>query len=322
MLAAFALPQIHLGPRDVPIAVTGPKPAADRLTAQLQSDQPGAFEITNVADAARARQLILDREVYGAIVAGAPGPSLMIATAASPAVADALKELANRVDRRSAPRTTVTDVRPLPDDDPNGAGLSTGSLPLVLGGWLAAVIMLLAVRGTSRRLVGAFAFAIVGGLALAAVEISGFGAVDDGAYPLLSLSVALSLAATTWMILGLRSALGNPGLAAGAVLVILVGNPLSGLSSAPEMLPSGWSTLGQLLPPGAGGTLLRSAAYFDGNGSAEAVLTLAGWIATGLAMFLLGERRAQNGGGQAAAERTTKRTTTTTGGAAAPARSS
>jgi predicted dinucleotide-binding enzyme len=90
---------------------------------------------------------------------------------------------------------------------------------------------------------------------------------------------------------GLRSALGDPGLAVGAALVILVGNPLSGLSSAPELLPSGWGALGQLLPPGAGGTLLRAAAYFDGHGSGGALLVLAAWLLIGIALVVLGRRR-------------------------------
>ena len=80
----------------------------------------------------------------------------------------------------------------------------------------------------------------------------------------LSVVVALAIAATAWTILGLRSALGLAGLGVGAVLLILLGNPLSGLASAPELLPAGWGTLGQFLPPGAAGSLLRSSAFFDG----------------------------------------------------------
>jgi hypothetical protein len=48
------------------------------------------------------------------------------------------------------------------------------------------------------------------------------------------------------------------------------------------MLP-GWSgTLGQLLPPGAAGTLLRSTAFFDGNGATKPLLVLIAWLAFGL----------------------------------------
>ena len=73
---------------------------------------------------------------------------------------------------------------------------------------------------------------------------------------------------------------------------MLVGNPFSGMTSAPELLPTGWSTLGQLLPPGATGTLLRSVAFFDGAGGTRALWILVGWVVLGLALAVLGSRRA------------------------------
>src|SRR6187401_2609353 len=69
---------------------------------------------------------------------------------------------------------------------------------------------------------------------------------------------------------GLGSLFGRTGLAIGAGLAVLVGNPLSGLTSAPEMLPAGWGTFGQLLPQGATATLLRSTAYFGCSGANSA----------------------------------------------------
>ena len=40
--------------------------------------------------------------------------------------------------------------------------------------------------------------------------------------------------------------------------MVLVGNPFSGVGSAPELLPQPVGGIGQLMPPGAGGNLLRS----------------------------------------------------------------
>ena len=72
--------------------------------------------------------------------------------------------------------------------------------------------------------------------------------------------------------------------------MFLIGNPISGVASAPEMLPTGWGTLGQMLPPGAGGSLLRSTAFFDGAAAAGPVLILAAWLAAGLVLAALGRR--------------------------------
>jgi hypothetical protein len=76
--------------------------------------------------------------------------------------------------------------------------------------------------------------------------------------------------------------------------MMLLGNPLSGLTSAPEMLPSGWGSLGQLLPPGAAGTALRSVSFFDGAGAGRPFLVLSAWIAFGLLLCAFGATRTRS----------------------------
>jgi hypothetical protein len=77
----------------------------------------------------------------------------------------------------------------------------------------------------------------------------------------------------------------------GGATVLLLGNPLSGLTSAPELLPAGWGALGQMLPPGAAGTALRSTAYFDGAGATTSLWVLTAWFVVGVALMLLPVRR-------------------------------
>src|SRR6266540_5676453 len=86
---------------------------------------------------------------------------------------------------------------------------------------------------------------------------------------------------------GLGTLLGAGGVVLAALAVFLLGNPLSGLTSAPELLPQPWGAVGQFLPPGAGGTLLRSVAYFDGAAAATPAWTLAAYALVGLALILL-----------------------------------
>jgi len=49
------------------------------------------------------------------------------------------------------------------------------------------------------------------------------------------------------------------------------------------MIPGG--SLGQLLPPGAGGSLLRSTGYFDGAASGQHVAVLAAYALVGLTLL-------------------------------------
>jgi hypothetical protein len=260
MLMAFALPQLHLHPHKIPIAIAGPAPTATALDAQLEAGQPGGFDVTAVPNAAAAQARILDHEDYGAIVAGTSGLSVLTASAASPAVAQLVKNLASALQATRHTPVPVDDIRPLPAQDPAGAGLAASAFPLVLGGWIAAVVLMALVRGRSRRLAGGFALSVVGASTFVAIEKFWFGTVA-GNYFLISAGVALGIAATTWTILRLRSVFGNPGLVAGAVIIVLIGNPLSGLTTAPELLPTPWGTAGQYLPPGASASLLRITAF-------------------------------------------------------------
>ncbi|HEX5594406.1 MAG TPA: hypothetical protein VFX61_00035 [Micromonosporaceae bacterium] len=294
LLAAFAWPSVRSSVHDVPIAVAGPAPAVRQISAALNQRLPDAFEITEVADTAAAEQLIRDREAYGAIDVSSGAPQVILASASSPAVAQTLNSIATALNQAQSQGAStpaaVRDLVPLPADDPRGAGLAAGALPLVMGGLLAALLLARLVLGTTRRVIGAVAFAVTGGLAVAAILQFWLGSLT-GSYWANTGAVALTVAATSLTILGLESLLGSAGLGLGAAIMMLIGNPLSGTATAPEMLP-GWSgTLGQLLPPGAGGRLLRSTAFFDGHGATHSVIVLATWLTLGVLLCLAGSLR-------------------------------
>ncbi|TCO34119.1 hypothetical protein EV652_102184 [Kribbella steppae] len=290
LLIAFAWPAARSEPRDVPLAVVGPAPAVAQVEKGLEQAMPGGFELSAVPDRAAAVQKIEDREVYGAIVLDPQQPEVLTASAGGPAVAQIITQLATRLSPETPAK--VTDVVPLPADDPRGAGLAAGALPLVLGGIIAAALLTQLVRSGAKRMVGAVTFAITGGLALAAVLQFWLGSFE-GSYLSNSGVIALSIAAVSLTLLGLEWLLGRAGLALGAAMMMLLGNPLSGLTSAPEMLPSGWGALGQLLPPGAAGTALRSVSFFDGAGAAGPLVVLSCWLVAGLTLCGLGALRSQ-----------------------------
>jgi hypothetical protein len=102
--------------------------------------------------------------------------------------------------------------------------------------------------------------------------------------------MALFALAVAGTVAGLGALLDRAGLALGALVVFLVGNALSGVGSAPELLPQPWGEVGQWLPIGAGGTLLRSVAYFDGHGGAAALTVLTAYAIVGLVLVAAGRR--------------------------------
>ncbi|MFI6980147.1 ABC transporter permease [Embleya sp. NPDC050154] len=278
MVTLFAWPGARSEPRDLPIAVAGAPAEASALADRLERAHPGAFTVHAVADEAAARARIEDRRDYGAIVLGPAGPRLLTASAASATVAQSLPRYVAAVhEGRPVP---VVDVVPAPADDPRGAGLGGAVLPLVMTGMFSGIFLTLFVPRLRLRLAGAALFAALGGLAATGLLQGWVGALS-GPYAVDAGAVALLLLAVNLPIIGLAAVLGRPGIVLGAVTMFLIGNPLSGATSAPELLPQPWGTLGRLLPPGAGGNLLRSTAFFDGNGAGGHLVVLGAWIALG-----------------------------------------
>ncbi|WP_318206573.1 ABC transporter permease [Streptomyces sp. SJL17-1] len=287
-LWAFAWPAARTAPRDLPIGVAGPATAVTALEQDLARHE-GAFEVHRYEDGAAARAAIEDRHVYGAVVVSPGGTELLTASAASPVVAGLLRD-ALTAQAPEGTKIPVTDVVAAPAGDPRGAVLASSLLPLALAGAAAgAVTTLLGLRGgrAAGALVGAAALAGAVGAALAPSWLGALGGnwwAEAGVLGLTVLAIGSTFA-------GLAALVGKPGLGLGALLMILLGNPFSGVSSAPELLPSAVGTLGQWLPPGAAGSALRSVSSFDGAAAGGPLLVLALWAAAGLTATLIGARR-------------------------------
>ncbi|GGK62439.1 hypothetical protein [Nocardia camponoti] len=280
MLIAFAWPAVNVAPRDLPVAVAGPQSAA--VAQKLDGD---AFAVTTLPDANAARAALLDREIYGAIITGEGAPKVLVASAAAPVVAQQLGQVAQQLS--GVPAATVEDVVATSPDDPRGAGFGAMVLPLVMSGIAAAVLLTLLVPAPGLRLLGAATFGVVGGLVSTLIFHTWLG-ILPGNYLLLASIVGLATFAVAATIIGLAAAIGTPGIGIGALTMLLIGNPFSAATSAPELLPQPWGELGQLLPPGAAATLLRSVAYFDGAGAMGPLAVLLAWAGAGIALVGVG----------------------------------
>lgn len=290
LVLLFAWPAANAEPRDLPVVVAGPAPAAQQVAARLGT-QPGVFDITLVADADAADQALRDREAYAAFVAGPDGVELHTASAASPAVATLVSQAATQLGAQNGQPVRVTDVVPADPDDPRGGGFAAGFLPLAMGSVVFGVLIVFGAPDRIARLLGVLAFAIFAGLVATLALQQWLGILPDR-YLAGTAAIGLFALAAGGSVAGLASMFGHPGLGLGALLVFLVGNPLSGLSGAPELLPQPWGEVGQWLPVGAGGSLLRSAVYFDWAGAGRPAAILAGYALVGLALIVAAPRRA------------------------------
>ncbi|MDY5162116.1 ABC transporter permease [Leuconostoc citreum] len=320
MMTAFSLPAVNSGINNVPIGIIATNDETFQKMAKPLRNK--GFKVSEYATAYQAKAQINKRDIYGAISLDASGNlTVYEATAASAAVSQALTQIGNSVVTQqkaigsaqinqiiaktndvntikalnqklaqlNAKTAKIVEVRAFPKADSKGTGLAAGALPIALGGWIGAVAIANMVKGKRQKFAAVISFAVIGGLGLVAVIQYGIGTFD-GNYFLTSLGAMLGIAATGFFVLGILEVLGNPGLGIAAVLLILMGNPLSGLASAPEMLPTGWGALGQLLPPGATGTLLRNIAFFNGHAIAYPLTVLLAYVVVGMLLFKIGKK--------------------------------
>lgn len=319
VLLAFAWPNVTAKVQHLPIAAVG---NADQIS-QIASKAPeGALDVRTAASRDDAITQIQKREIYGAIVLGQT-PEILIASAASPVASQALSQLGSQLQQQIdqqviaqlkqglqqaqqraqtlpqaggpqaaavTPTVTVTDVAPLSSDDPRGTGLAIAGLPLAMGGMIGGILVALFVAGTWRRLGAVLAYGLMGGLGLAGI-LEGWFHVLQGSFWVNAGAIGLGIAATAALIAGLSALIGRAGIALGAVITMLIGNPLSALTLPKEFLPAPWGDVGQWLIPGASGTLLRNISYFPSADALFPWLVLAGWALAGAVLIAVGRHR-------------------------------
>ena len=216
----------------------------------------------------------------------------MTASAAGTPYSTILKQIGEGLSQTGQP-IHYTDVAPLTAKDPSGSAISMLALPMIFGGMSSAVAFSTMFKKSRRKqIIGAIGVAILGGIIASATLYFGFGAFEANFWPTTAV-IMLGIAAISLTVLGLNSLLGFAGIGLGAVLMLFVANPLSGLATGAAWLPSPWGTLGQYLPLGAAGTAIRSSAFFDGAAMGQPVTVLVCWIVVGLGLAAAGAWRAR-----------------------------
>jgi hypothetical protein len=283
VLALFAWPSANLEPRALPIGVAGPAAQAAAIEQRLER-QEGAFDVHRYGDETAARAAIENREVYGAFVAGPQGAKALTASAASLAVAQLLSRAAAEGPQGPLPVEDVVSA------GPRGAALPSSLLPLLIAGILTGVAASMLATGAAGRTALLATGSLLAGL-VATLIVQGWLDVVGGDWWANAAALSLTVGAVAAAVAGLNALLGRKGIALAALTMVLVGNPFSGVASAPELLPRPAGDIGQLLPPGAGGNLLRSTGFFDGAAAGGHVAVLAAWLIGGLVLLLAAQLR-------------------------------
>jgi hypothetical protein len=286
----FAWPAARVAPRVLPVGIVGTSSTAERALTELSNTQQGSFSFRLYANESSARTAILDRQIYGAFEITPTSLTVFNAGAASPVVAQLLTAVGHELASVTHPGATPlalksVDVVPTSASDPRGLVLSAAILPLTICSILIAlaVTQLHRRRPRPRQLAHLIGASVIGGLGAYVIAQGFLGALPHqplATWAGFSLTI-LAISASTSAALAV---LGPAGLGLSAAVMVFVGNPFSGVTSAPQLLPTAVDRIGQWLPPGAGASLIRNTAYFDGHAVGGHLAVLIAWATVGLAV--------------------------------------
>lgn len=301
LLLIFIMPSLKSGPHDLVLGVVAPDTEIAAVETAIANSSPGSFALVPFDNEEALAEAIRSQSVRGGLVLKQGDGKVLVASAGSAPIAASIGALGQSLGAQVGEELQFVDLVPLPSADPSGIGIGGLAFPLVFGGIVPVVAFSkMFPRSRPWALGGIAVFAGVGGLIVSALLTFVFGSVDVTAFWAVAGAVALGVAALAVPLAGLQEVFGGAGFTIGAMVMMFLGNPLAGIGTTGAWLPSGWGDFGQLLPPGAAGTLVRAAAYFEGAGGTQAALTLAGWVGAGIVLCLVAITRSRVGSKAAA----------------------
>ncbi|MFC8985050.1 DUF3533 domain-containing protein [Streptomyces sp. NPDC057115] len=283
-------------PKEIPLGVVAPAPEAKALVAELKKLPGNPVSPRVLGSAEEARQHIMERKLYGALVIEPDKSSdqLLLASAAGPPAAEALRKAVEQFEAAQQPPRSVaaTDIVPVG----RGDSLGLSAFYLVVGwcvaGYLCASLLAISfgfrmtsMRQAVIRLAALAVYAIGCGL-LGTVVIGPILGAMPGSVVDLWWVGALTVFAVGSVTFGFQGVAGVVGIGLTILIVVIAGNPSSGGVYPYPMLPTFWREIGPALPTGAGVWSTRSIAYFANHAMLGPLLTLAAWAAGGTAVTL------------------------------------
>ncbi|WP_159766512.1 DUF3533 domain-containing protein [Streptomyces sp. HM190] len=281
--------------RDAPFGVVAPPAVAEQTVARLERLPGEPLDPRKVADAAAARELILNREIDGALLVdpARTTDTLLVASGGGRSLATALTTLVGTLERSEGRTLRTVDVSPADLGDANGLTSFYLVVGWCVGGYLCASALAVSagarptdLRRGAIRLAALAVFSALGGLGGAVIAGPVLGALPGSVAALWGLGtlVVFAVGAAT---LALQCLFGIAGIGVAVLLVVIAGNPSAGGALPLPLLPPFWAAIGPALPPGAGVWVARSIAYFEGNDVTVALLVLSAWATAGAAITLV-----------------------------------
>lgn len=246
------------------------------------------FQMTEYKSADALRTAIKDRKIYAGFYNQGETAVLIVAPASGKLLRDNLVMTATGLLASLKIPLKVEDLVPLGKGDTSGLSSYTFQYGLLVPSFFFGLLLFMFAHGTSL----AWRFGLIGGYSLCAGIVGALtvdqvvGALTGHFLALAALGV-LYAAMAVLVTYGLSVLMNYAGAAIAGLALILVGNSVGGGSINQEFLPNGFRALGQVFPNGAFIRAVRDTVYFNGHNSGRAILVVALWALSGLALVVL-----------------------------------
>ncbi|HET6731455.1 hypothetical protein [Mycobacterium sp.] len=280
---AFAKPTLH----HMAVAVAAPQQVLDGIRGQ------DALAVTEVGDAAAARQQVYERHTDAAFAVAPNGEmKIYVAGGGGRSVATAAETVGRGIAAKAGLTASVEDVAPASAGDPSGTVEFYAIIFISIGATVGATVVG-RIMGTVRK---------PATLAQRTMTLAGYSALLAAGVTLYVDVILGALTAHTWQLFGVlwlyamavggavtgvAAAFGTVASLALTLFLVVIGNAAAAGPVGRPLLSGFYSTFTAIVPQGSGVSLVRSVEYFGGNGAQTPLATLAIWGAAGCLLAVL-----------------------------------
>jgi hypothetical protein len=257
---------------DMPFAAVGNSPLVSGAEKYI------SLKVTNYANETDAKNAINEQKAWGALIPGSGTNTLLTVPTASDLAPLNLPLAFGKAAKSEGQKLQLTAYAPtpLPSGDPFGYVLAILLTPLLIGGYLSATILRMALGSPPPRLEGAILLgtAVVATLLVSLITGPWLKGYPSGKFWIVWPILILIMVVPALFAAVMQRLIGAIGTFLTVVVIILLGKPSSGGANGVAYLPSFWTAIGPFLPPRNAYILLRNSIYFDGNGITQALIVL------------------------------------------------
>jgi hypothetical protein len=270
-----------LVPRQMPFGVVGPSAVVQGVQSKVGIAPvfyPSKSAVISAVDQGK---------IYGAFITGRTSATLIVVPTKSFFAQTELEPAFLAAAHKLHQPVSVQTIKPLPSSDRVGAVVGLLLIPLLIGGYLAAVLVFKAAAGTAAApwrasiLIG---YAIVGAVLTDLIAGPGIGAYASSHFwPLLPCFI-LTTSAVVLAAAAIQGLVGQLGTLLVVIAFIVLGGAGAG-GAGTYLLPTYWRNIGVLFPPQNAVNLIRQVLYFGGHDTTTPIVVLSLWAAFGLVVI-------------------------------------